>query len=640
MKKQQSKWIGLALEALFFIAGLGCYIWIVTGSHSINTREFLSWLVNEKAVILFGLILFYLVTYQLPGWIGRSIRWIGLISLFGAFLKGYWIIKRTAFFQVFGLLPYVDATEYFSNAQRLLMGFAAQGTTIGRPLFTSFFTGILWSSDYNLQITLLIMVAVVGLSLHLLQESTLRHFGMLPAAILSTFTFMFYRNYLGGISSEALGLIFGCLGWVALFECFREVKIRYLVTALFLLTLALVTRAGPFLVLPFILLAFLLIYISKKDRITHTISAGIAVIGGFLANSSVLKILSHNQSYLFPNYLYSLYGIAAGGKGWGYIKGARPDLMVMQEPERTNQIYAATLDLIKSQPMVFIWNMLKQYWYFVLYGNTSLFSYLYTNFDWFNLSLMVVLYSLSILTVILQIRDRKNLKSLVILGVTLGIILSVPFVPPQDESNMRAFAVTVPIMALIPAISLRWLCNELSARLKVKSIVDKIFHTTSPDPSHFLRGLGIATIVLVLAASISPAIFLNGIDRMQSIHQPPTCEQNETPIVWQNIPANNIWIAKEVNPGSVNEITTLQLQKLLHNIYMSDKMPLFQNLHARIQLTETVNYLNGTSSWLMVPGKIPLDEQGMYSGCGVFNKSTDIYLFDYIEITRAQKFSD
>lgn len=633
MNSQNRHRINQTVEIFFFLLGIAIYIWIMTADFPRSTRDFMGWLSEEKTVVLLGVILFYLIAHQIPGSAGRSIRWIGLVSLFGVFLRGYWIIKRTAFFQIFGLLPYVDASEYYSNALRLLMGFPAQGTTIGRPLYSSFFAGLLWISQYNLQTALIIQVGMVAASLHLLQESIRRHFGILPAATVTSFTFMFYRNYLGGVSSETLGLIFACLGWAFLFDFFEKESFWRYLTGLFLLTLGLLTRAGPFFILPFIWLAIILIKKDKSTRIQYTVGALAVIALGFGINSLALNVLSQGQSYMFPNYLYSVYGMAAGGRGWSYIKEARPDLMALAEPFRTQQIGEATKELIQAQPFVFLWNFLKQYWYFVLYGNTSLFSYLFTSIDWFNLGMMGVLYALCLYTFIRLIKDHKDVRSMTLFLVIIGILLSVPFVPPQDESNMRAFAVSVPFMALIPAIGAQWLLQKIAGNTFLKRLEKKPEPLSNSTSFASLGALGISAILFF--CTFYPAFFLNRVDQPE-VATVPHCLDGETPIIWRNVPANNILLKNRVDDNGVNYISELRKERLMHDIYKSESMPLFQSFQPPLTITEQMNSLDGRSGWMLISTDVELSTDGYYAGCGTWYPSDDFYLFDFVRISSAE----
>jgi hypothetical protein len=614
---------------------IGFYLFyvIVTSSLSVAQRDFITWFVNENAILLASILLFFILAYLIPGWPGRSIRWVGLATFLGVILRGYWLIKRTEFFQVYGFLPIADASEYFENAQRLLLGFPAQGTTIGRPLFTSLFAGLLWLTHMDLLKALMVLVILTGFSIYLLGESTHKHFGTLPASIMIAFTVMFYRNYLGAISSESLGLIFCCVGWAILFETFQRPSIRIYLAGTFFLTVALITRAGPFFIIPFILLAFLIFYRAKPMWIQYILGTVVVFAAGFGLNSFVLGILTGNKSYLFPNYLYSLYGMAAGGKGWGYIKQAHPDIMALTEPLRTQQLYQITLDLIKSHPWVFIINLIKQYWYFVLYGNTSVFSYLFTSIDWYNILLMVLLYGLCIWTVVLLIKNRKELKHLVLLGAIVGIVLSVPFVPPQDESDMRAFAVVIPIMALVPAFSLdaiiRYVFTGIGSKRKLSGVKKTVLQ--EKNVTHYAT---IVLAVIILGGSILPIFSLQGIARPIN-SSVPVCPSGTTPYVWNYLHHNSVSIQTEMPFSSENYIHAWQARSLIHNLYFSGRTTLFKAFQDGTTITENVNYLDGNSAWVITPSDIYKAGDRIYSGCGNFVKSDDIYLLDYITIVSA-----
>ncbi len=414
------------LQGLFYFLGLAGYIYLTLSDVTKFQRENFSEIVLENSLILAGIIVFYLLTHFLPGRIASPLRWTGLLGISGVFLKGYWIIKRSAYFQVYGILPNVDAAEYYHNAIRLLTGFPAQGTTISRPFFPAFLSSILWSAKLDIHLALIILVALVIFALFLFGEFVRNRFGILPAAMTVGMTFMFYSNYLGAFSSESLGLIFGCLAWVFFFESAVNPAKRYFILGMVFLILGMFTRAGALLILPTMVIAFLLFYQKKSDRIWYWASSLVVFVVIYLVNSNILDILSANSSYLFPNSLYSFYGMAAGGHGWGYFKIARPDIWAMEEPIRTQMLFQATLELIKANPLVLITNMLKQFYFFVLLGNTSVFSYLFTTIRGYNIALLVVLYSASCWTIVRLVRSRAKLSSLILLAILAGILFFDP----------------------------------------------------------------------------------------------------------------------------------------------------------------------------------------------------------------------
>ncbi len=615
-------------ELVIFAAACWLYFVFFETRLSRGLIDFTNFFVEENAIILLSLFLIFLLTYQIPGWIGRSLRWIVLLTFFAIFLRGYWQLKRSAYFQLFGLLPWVDSIEYYANGLRLLNGFAMQGTTVGRPLFSTMLAGLLWITKGNLPQTIIVVAGLTAFGIYLLGEAVKKTFGSLVAAVMISFTFMWYRNYLGGLSSESLGLILACLGWSFLLATFRKHNLWWIGTGFFFVTLALVTRAGPFFILPFMLLVYW--FFSKKaDRIKTAVVIITSSAAAFLVNTIILRIVSGGKSFLFPNYLYSVYGMASGGKGWNYIHSARPDLWALPEPIRTSQIFDATLELIKQDPFQLIVSMLRQYVFFVEKSNTSMFSYLFARVDAYNIAIMVVLYGLSILSIYLLIRSRKEQTSLFLLAVILGVLLSVPFVPPQDESDMRAFAVVVPILAILPAYGASWLVKQVVGYLKSRA---SSRGQSQSDPNvtvgqtiSLIPVWGFSAAILVLG--IIPALILNGV-KLPANLVAPTCPEGQTPFVWRNIRQNSVTIMDELPYNDVHFILPRQVEQLSHDVFISNVVDLFQYFTVNQTVSEEINLLNGESAFLFHEKDGYFNKGGLYSGCGVKMEDSHMYIFD------------
>ncbi len=201
-------------DILAFLAGCLLFFLTLFNQLPLVYRNFIKFFVKENSIVLICIFCFLALTYLISGWPGRTIRWLGLIWLFGIFLRGYWLINRTAFYQLYGILPWVDATEYYANAQRVILGFPMVGVTAGRPLFSTFFGSLLTYTQSNMIYSIGILVFLVAVSLFIFGEYIRKEYGVIPAAFAVALTFMFYRNYLGAISSESLGLLVGLAGWI------------------------------------------------------------------------------------------------------------------------------------------------------------------------------------------------------------------------------------------------------------------------------------------------------------------------------------------------------------------------------------------------------------------------------------------
>ena len=106
--------------------------------------------VQENSILLLTLVGGYFLLNLIPGKLGKALRWFWMLFVFAGFMQGIWLTKRTAYFQLYGIQPWVDATEYYANAQRLLLGYASQGTTNARPFFSAFLAVLLWVGQLDM----------------------------------------------------------------------------------------------------------------------------------------------------------------------------------------------------------------------------------------------------------------------------------------------------------------------------------------------------------------------------------------------------------------------------------------------------------------------------------------------------------
>ena len=72
---------------------------------------------------------------------------------------------------------------------------------------------------------------------------------------------------------------------------------------------------------------------------------------------------------------------------------------------------------------------------------------------------------------------KNPLYSFLLISI-FGIFISVPFVPPGDAHKMRAFAATIPLMALLPAIGVSELMQIIPWRVFGEKPADADFTTT------------------------------------------------------------------------------------------------------------------------------------------------------------------
>ena len=135
----------------------------------------------------------------------------------------------------------------------------------------------------------------------------------------------------------------------------------------------------------------------------------------------------------------------------------------MPEKERFEQIYRMAFDLIRKNPMGIVKGSLYQW--SLLFSDTwfSVYAYVGGENTEGNRYIHWVLYALCIVALVQS--GRKWKESAVFAccwSAILGIFISVPFVPPGDAHKMRAFAATIPLLALLPAVGVSELVQSAS----------------------------------------------------------------------------------------------------------------------------------------------------------------------------------
>ena len=126
---------------------------------------------------------------------------------------------------------------------------------------------------------------------------------------------------------------------------------------------------------------------------------------------------------------------------------------------------------------------------------------------------------------------------LLVLGVA-GILLSVPFLPPWEADRMRAYAATMPFLAMLPALGVYCVVS----RIKLFSFLIAPHAITGPD------GLQLMSILLVVVVVIGPLV-TKIVDRPAQ-YEAITCPTGSE-AVYMRLPAGSV--VHIVNDDSVRQ---------------------------------------------------------------------------------------
>jgi len=420
---------------------------------------------------------------------GAALLILSLLMAFLLILMGAWQTGESNYYYIGGLLPFSDAQGYYNDALRLLHGWRFSEFSSRRPLFPAFLAVLLALTGLSLPLTLIVITCISVLAVGFAVHEAQRRLGTAAGILMLLCLFMFYRRYIGSTLTEHLGLTWGCLAFCFLWRGAALHRPTPLVVGLFLLTLGLSARAGAFLVIPAIILWAGVRFRGPNRRGLKVAGAALAAaLLGFAASAVLLRGVG-TPGVGFSNFSYTLYGLVFGGN-WTLALRQHPELAMFSELERTSRVYTLAWDGIRANPLALVYGALRA-WKAFLFGGpaawTSFIQYdvwptgvvlpwtthqevsqvapaldkLWTHLNAAGQQLWgIALQATALGGVVVLWRNRQSALATLTAAAWLGIFLSVPFAPPWDADNMRAYATTIPLLCTLPVLGVRLLRRE------------------------------------------------------------------------------------------------------------------------------------------------------------------------------------
>jgi hypothetical protein len=388
-----------------------------------------------------------------------------LLPLFGIWSSGYSDGEIIG-----GLLPWGDASRYYTDAKRLLEGSVFSSFSARRPLFAGMLATLLGLTQQNLQATLIVIVIITAISCFIAAHEVKLSHGTAAGLVVLMILFFFYRNNIGKTMTESLGLSLGAIGFAALWRGARQHQMKVIWVGIFLMTLALNARAGAFFLLPALIL-WGTWHFRNQSRwsLSFLVGGTISAFAGFLLNFVLLKLLA-SSGMAFSNFSFTLYGLTVGGKGWAQIFIDHPELSKFNELEFSRRVYLLAYQAFCSNPMGLLKGSVKALQDYFNAAQLGAFSFVY---PWYTaregVMTRIVLYGLSGLGIIGVFLKRWTSNNSMILAAVVGILVSVPFAPPIDADSMRVYAATIPISAALVALGLTFSLNRFNLGWQVQA---------------------------------------------------------------------------------------------------------------------------------------------------------------------------
>jgi hypothetical protein len=351
-----------------------------------------------------------------------------------------------------GLYPVMDAQMYYAGAEKIVQSGTLDAWDQRRPMHAVFLAFRLLITDFNYRSTLILQGLLLGFSAFLAALAVQRTHGKIAGIVLFGAILAFSTFYLPENLTESLGISFGCLSFaIVWYGIANKKEIPFQIGVLFL-TLALMVRVGPMFILPAII-AYAG-YAFRKSGIFNWISSAISFLSvslGILFNMVLVWIFGDGQGMAFGNYAPTIYGLAAGGKGWQqYMIDFPIQVRNLPEGQLDLFLYQKSWELISGNPLQFVFTVLNGFITEPLRGVVQLY-YILTerqNLSYFNPTLFYLAVFLLLIGVIFYFRATKNRSiGFLLAAIIAGTYLSLPFY--FVDGGIRTLAAIFPYIALV-----------------------------------------------------------------------------------------------------------------------------------------------------------------------------------------------
>ena len=418
----------------------------------VRIPDSLSQFFHFYSIVLFLIVfVLYTLAFRLP----EPYRQLACLSLtlllFALTLSYKWTSGYSDNKVIAGFLPYKDGAGYYLGARLILNGLTLENTLQAgwRPLFPGFLASLLALTGENLKITLALLVLLAGFGSYASARKVNDFLGALPAGLFATFLYFYIQGMIGLTMTELLGFTLGCFAFCLLWSTSFHPGWPDLVLGIAMLVLAMSVRAGTFFMLPLLALWTGRIFRRKSHFSWRAFAAGVMIIlvTFFLANWLYVRMVGVPEGRAFGNFSYSLYGQVQGGAGW---HRAIEDLAT-RDPAI---IYRAAFQFFLKHPLSLFIGIAKSYRDFFLAGDNSIFPFdISKQAVWLNYLAWGAAIFLTIRGLIHLFKTFRWNLSLLLLAGFIGIVLSIPFLPPIDGGS-RFYAGTAPFFFILPVIGM------------------------------------------------------------------------------------------------------------------------------------------------------------------------------------------
>ncbi|MBI9044184.1 MAG: hypothetical protein JEZ06_06845 [Anaerolineaceae bacterium] len=604
-----------AFFSIGFISALTLLIILLLNFNPVILRRVSISLRYNFTFLFPALILIFSTLLFLPNTWGKWIAIFLTSIIFTLSLLGVWASGLSDNYLLSGLIPLEDASDYFANA--ITFPFEGEFTSFAsrRPIFNSFFVGLTSISQYNLVQIQSILITMAAISCAVLMTKLTDFLSPIAASLSVTMLFFYFRRFAGVLSSESLGFTLGLLGLVFLLGSIRTRNLWYYGLGIFVSTLALLTRAGAFFILPMVMLWGWFYLRSKETSIMKFILYSLVpLITAYGINKGILLFLGSEDGAAFSNYAYSLYGLAKGGVYWSIIFEDYPELLLLPESEQAHLGYQYALELIKANPLNLLRGLLHEWQVFFSESYSGIWSFLSVHpmrSSKGHLPMFIVhmgTYVLSLFAIIKYIKNRKCAYHGFAIFASIGFLFSVPLAPPSHAYGLRIFASSIWVLCLLPAMGLHDLIPEKWKMIGIRNDEEK------PEMLITFFITALILLLIIIGPIISSGYNLSFPNSPNHLE----CEENQSLIMIPYHPLSRIIIDRE-DRFFLDGLPKYHYSKFIRNLHDMGNLSYFhyfEQFDVPFTVLPAVNQENRRFIFLVIHSDKIDQQTGFYYVCG------------------------
>jgi hypothetical protein len=396
-----------------------------------------------------------------------------------------------------GILPWSDSYDYYNDALRLVHGNLMEYGS-KRPIFPVSLAALLRLFDGSLRAPLLLFAVFAAWAVALATSEVWKTHGWRAAIVVYALLLLSERQWAGFVQTEAIGLPLGLIGFSLIWRATagREVdpsKARLLaVIGLFAMTIGLMSRAGPFFILPALAIWCACRLVPAKVRWPSRLQffgiAALAIIGGVAVHQAVLHLTATGAT--FDDYPAIAYGLLHG-QDFTLLAATHPHLATLAVSARAHEAWQILLTDATAHPLLAVGGLANSF-ADLFVSRAGLFGFVWRNPDdiilengavlhaaiaqhgivgplylWLNslglysllnaaaMAIFAVAFVIATVVAIVTLYRRRGDAFATLLRYAItGVLVSAPFTPPWITSSHQVQTATLAFLAAVPAIML------------------------------------------------------------------------------------------------------------------------------------------------------------------------------------------